>query len=219
MTKPKKRLILIVAVVLALAVAAGSVAYTMKYFRYPRVAVKGETAMQIFTDCFEEANRRFGFSFEPYNPLEDSPELSVLCGETTLETGEILSLEFSTISIFLDCTVVVHDRTWDTWEEAYAFLQQRDLEQYTQVYDLVSYLSDGLYTGNSFKKTLGKMQKKIVQTFPENHEITVSEDSTNYLSLYFPNVNSAYAWYEVWQDEETGKWTASFGVGTGLYAE
>ena len=48
MTKSKKRVILMVAIAAAVAVAAGAVAYITKFFRIPRAAVKYETAMQIF---------------------------------------------------------------------------------------------------------------------------------------------------------------------------
>lgn len=222
MTKSKKRVILIVAI--AAAVTAGAVAYITKFFRIPRAAVKYETAMQIFTDQFDEINRRFGFSFETCTLSSDeTSEIAELYGEAVLESGETLTLKFGTIGSVLSYTLFVDSGEWDTWEEAYQFVQQRDLKQYTRVYDLVSYLSDGMYGGNRLQKELIKQQKEIVSMFPDYHESTVGTSRSFPLSLYFSNVNSAYVSYDAYrsydadEEEYTGKWMTTMVVGTCLY--
>ena len=218
MTKSKKRVILIMAIAAAVAVTAGAVAYIVRFFRFPCVAVKYETAMQIFTDQFDEINRRFGFSFETYTMSSDeTSEIAELYGETVLESGETLTLKFDTIGSVLSYTLFVDSGEWDTWEEAYQFVQQRDLKQYTRVYDLVSYLSDGMYGGNRLQKELIKRQKEMISMFPDHHENTVRTSHSFPLSLFFPNVNSAYVSYSAIEDEYTGKWMTTMVVGTCLY--
>ena len=226
MTKSKKRVILMVAIAAAVAVTAGAVAYITKFFRIPRAAVKYETAMQIFTDQFDEINRRFGFSFETYTMSSDeTSEIAELYGEAVLESGETLTLKFGTIGSVLSYTLFVDSGEWDTWEEAYQFVQQRDLKQYTRVYDLVSYLSDGMYGGNRLQKELIKQQKEIVSMFPDYHESTVGTSRSFPLSLYFSNVNSAYVSYDAYrsydadEEEYTGKWMTTMVVGTCLYVQ
>ena len=220
MTKSKKRVILMVAIAAAVAVTAGAVAYITKFFRIPRAAVKYETAMQIFTDQFDEINRRFGFSFETYTLSSDeTSEIAELYGEAVLESGETLTLKFGTIGSVLSYTLFVDSGEWDTWEEAYQFVQQRDLKQYTRVYDLVSYLSDGMYGGNRLQKELIKQQKEIVSMFPDHHEIAVPSSRTIPLSLYFPNVNNVYMSYDAYENEYTGKWTTSMRIDIGLYVQ
>lgn len=220
MTKFKKRVILMVAIAAAVAVTAGAVAYIVRFFRFPRVAVRDETAMQIFADQFDEINRRFDFSFETHTRSADETELY---GEAVLESGETLTLKFDTIGSVLSYTLFVDSGEWDTWEEAYQFVQQRDLKQYARVYDLVSYLSDGMYGGNRLQKELVKQQEKIVSMFPDYHESTVGTSRSFPLSLYFSNVNSAYVSYDAYRrydadkEEYTGKWMTTMVVGTCLY--
>ena len=197
--------------------ALGAVLYTVKFFCVPRAALSREAALQIFNDQFDEVERRFGFSFERYTTWEGTETAAELCGDAVLETGETMTLQFGMIGSYLTFDVYVQGDWWDTWEEADRFVQQRDLEQYARVFDMVSYLGDGLYGGDRMKKTLTKLQEEVAAQFPERHEGTVSAHRSIPLSIFFPKMG-AYLYYDADEHEETGKWTTLMGVGMMLYA-